>query len=197
MNSLLERPQGFNPNAYQRQECQDSDSVSSGRSVLEPKVANSASAPPTFIKDDNDNNVPSDNNNHNIINSNNIWPTPAQVAAFLGDNNNHNNNNNNNNNNNSDDDKDVKQAWVNLLQQETDIPGATYEWFPFPNALYLLLFIGRYDPTLAITRNIINYFIKILKTLKQQGFISNNYKIPGDGSEVERLWSHLPQLPLS
>ena len=112
------------------------------------------------------------------MNNNISWPTAQQVHVFMHA------------------DTHIKKGWEALLNQKTSIPDASNEWFPFPNALYLFLFIGRYDPSLAITRNIIKYFIKILKTLQNQGFIAPIYKIPSDGSEIERLWEHLPQLPL-
>ena len=134
-------------------------------------------------------------NSHRII-----WPTAEQVRNFIQNKYEEENKqsapNTNNQAENKYDDEHVKQAWETLLQQKTSIPDSTHEWFPFPNALYLFLFVARYDPTIVITRNIINFFIKILKTLQQQGVIKPDYNIPSDGIVIERLWEHIPQLPL-
>lgn len=95
-----------------------------------------------------------------------------------------------------DDDDEIKLSWSTLLKQETkgSVPGD--EFCPFPNELYGLLFLGRYHKNLGITREIITWFIKILKTLRKNGIIQQNYKIPSDGSAIERLWEELPELPL-
>ena len=92
-------------------------------------------------------------------------------------------------------DDDIRRAWQTILKQETNIPNATADWHPFPNVLWVLLFLGRYDKKLGITRSIINFFIQILKTLKQQGKLDSQYNIPGDGSTLEKLWDQFPELP--
>lgn len=186
MNSFRARAQGYNPNQHRWRHAQDSSTTSESEDVSDSDEHDVAPHYYNHNPNDNNNNVinPNDNNN-NVINPNNIWPTGAQVRNFIEQEANPN------------DDKEIKLGWQTLLQQKTAIPNSTNDWFPFPNALYLFLFIGRYDASLAITRNIINFFIKILKTLQDQGHLDASYKMPGDGSEIERLWTHLPQLPLS
>ena len=109
------------------------------------------------------------------------WPTVAQVLDEMKQ---------------LDDDDEIKLSWSTLLKQETKGADPGDEYCPFPNELYGLLFLGRYHKNLGITREIITWFIKILKTLRKNGIIKAKYKIPSDGSAIERLWEELPELPL-
>ena len=117
--------------------------------------------------------------NHNI--DEHQWPTVQEVIDEMKK---------------LDDDDEIKLSWSTLLKQETKGADPSDEYCPFPNELYGLLFLGRYHKNLGITREIITWFIKILKTLRKNGIIKASYKIPSDGSAVERLWEELPELPL-
>ena len=109
------------------------------------------------------------------------WPTVQQVLDEMKE---------------LDDNNEIKLSWSVLLEQETKGADPGDEYCPFPNELYGLLFLGRYHKNLGITREIITWFIKILKTLRKNGIMKASYKIPSDGSAIERLWEELPELPL-
>lgn len=66
----------------------------------------------------------------------------------------------------------------------------------FKNELGLLLFAGRYDPSLAITRAALQYFLKILRTLQKAGHIAAEYDIPKAAQTVEERWNFIPQPPI-
>ena len=121
-------------------------------------------------------------NDENKVSREQDWPTVDQIIQEIQD---------------LPDDDEIKLGWQVLLNQKCEIPGSCDDFCPFPNELYSLLFLGRYNKNLGITRNIINWVIKIFKTLKNAGWMTNNYKIPSDGTEIENLWFHLPELPLS
>ena len=190
MNSFSVRAQGRNPNQYRwRHADESSTSSDSDEYDVVPDFYNNDNYNYNQQQNNNDNNC--DNNNYNcdnnIVNPGNIWPTAAQVRHFI---------RTETDPQHPNDDKDIKLGWQTLLQQKTAIPDSTRDWFPWPNSLYLFLFVGRYDASLGITRNVVNFFIKILKQLQHEGHLDVSYKIPGDGSEIERLWTHLPQFPL-
>ena len=63
------------------------------------------------------------------------------------------------------DDDANRLALETLLKHDIPNTAADTDWYPFRNEL--LLFVARYDPKLGITRNIIQYFLKILRTSKQ------------------------------
>ena len=94
------------------------------------------------------------------------------------------------------DDNPTKRAWTNLIEFKEANKNATAEWFPFENELGLLLFVGRYDPQLSITRAIIQFFIKILRTLQENGHLNANYSIPKDASTVEKWMKNIPTPPI-
>ena len=87
-------------------------------------------------------------------------------------------------------------AWETLLKHDIPNTAADTDWYPFRNELGLLLFVGRYDPKLGITRNIIQYFLKILRTLQANGHITRDYVIPKNATTVETWWKYIPQPPV-
>ena len=95
------------------------------------------------------------------------------------------------------DECEEKQAYQTLLDHNTTNREASSDWFPFTNELAFFLFIGRYDPDLAITRSITDYFLMILHTMQQNGVIAADYFIPKSASTVEKWWQYIPQPPLS
>ena len=90
----------------------------------------------------------------------------------------------------------TKQAWQALLDKNKHPHGYSTEYFPFWNELCCFLFLGRYDDKLGITRNILDFFIVILKTLQTSGIVSQDYYIPASGAVIEEYWQNLPQVPV-
>lgn len=190
MNSLTERTQAYNPNQHRWRHAAQSVTSNDSEQLSDSDDYDIAPNFYNYNYNDNYNYNQRQNNAHdnNMINGANIWPTAAQVRHFI---------ETKTDPHHPNDDKDIKLGWQTLLQQKTAIPNSTRDWFPFPNSLFLFLFVGRYDASLGITRNVINFFIKILKQLQHEGHLDASYQIPGDGSEIERLWTHLPQFPMS
>ena len=87
-------------------------------------------------------------------------------------------------------------AWEHLLNHNRENSQANADWYPFKNELGLLLFAGRYDPSLNITRAVLQYFLKILRTLQKAGHIVPEYDIPKAAQTVEEWWKFIPQPPI-
>lgn len=89
-----------------------------------------------------------------------------------------------------------KLAWQALLEHDDENSKAHVDWYPWRNELCMLLFLCRYDPTYGMTRNIIQCFLDILRTMKKNGHITANYFIPKDASTVEKWWKFIPKPPI-
>ena len=90
-----------------------------------------------------------------------------------------------------------KIAWLSLINHNCESKfGDINDWYPFGNELCFLLFVGRYDPDRAITREIITFFCSILHTLKQNGHLNGEYFVPKNGNVIETWWKHLPTPPM-
>ena len=130
------------------------------------------------------NNSDSDNNNNND-NNNNLpwrWPSSDQVTRVIGQ---------------LPDDDTGRLAWEALLHHDCESTKADADWYPWRNELCMMLFLCRYDPTFSISRNAIQCFIWILKTLQQNGHFNGRYWIPKHANTVERWWKWLPKPPQS
>ena len=88
-------------------------------------------------------------------------------------------------------------AWESLLFHDCESTKADPDWYPWRNELCMMLFLCRYDPTFSISRNAIQCFIFILKTLQQNGHLNQRYWIPKHANTVERWWKWLPKPPQS
>lgn len=88
-----------------------------------------------------------------------------------------------------------RQAWEALLQSAINNNDASDEWYPFINCLCFMLFLLRYHPTLAVSRETMDIFLIILLTLQTQGIIHQNYWIPTCATTIEKWWSYFPTPP--
>lgn len=99
-------------------------------------------------------------------------------------------------NNLRDDDKS-QIAWNSLIKHNKSNKNASYQHYPFVNTACSLLFFGRFNPTLGITRNITQWVLTLLRTLQVEGHLDSEYFIPKDASTIEKWWKYIPQPPLS
>lgn len=88
-------------------------------------------------------------------------------------------------------------AWESLLTSAIANDKDTPEWSPFNNGLCFMLFLLRYHPTLAVTRETMDNFLLILLTLQQQGIIDDEYYIPKCATTIEKWWCFIPKPPTS
>lgn len=88
-----------------------------------------------------------------------------------------------------------KIAWEKLLSHEKENSLAEPDWYPFRNELCLLLWLGRYNPSLNITRSILQYFLKLLRTLQVNGHLNDEYFVPSNATTIEKWWDFIPKPP--
>ena len=86
-------------------------------------------------------------------------------------------------------------AWSRLVNHDVYNKNAELEWYPFQNELCFMLWLGRSDPSLGMTRNMLTWIINLLLTLKMNNHIDNDYFIPTHATTVEKWWRFIPQPP--
>ena len=119
----------------------------------------------------------------NIIDhDNDNWPNTTQILNLI---------------NELPDNDPNKIAWDSLINNQEESKNANInDWYPFRNELCFLLFVGRFDPDRAITRQTMTYFCSILRTLQQNGHLNEDYFVPKNGNLIETWWKYLPTPPM-
>ena len=71
------------------------------------------------------------------------------------------------------------------------------DWKPFRNCACYLLWLGRNDPQLGLTSNVLQWIINLLLTLKAEGvFKYDDYWIPRDSSTIDKWMRYFPEVPI-
>jgi hypothetical protein len=97
----------------------------------------------------------------------------------------------------SDDDNPSREAWQALLDHDKENTNASHRWYPFRNEACFLLWLGRYDPTLTMTRHMLRWILKLLRTLQRNKIIIETYHLPKDPTTIEKWWQYVPTPPKS
>ena len=87
-------------------------------------------------------------------------------------------------------------GWSALINFNKTNNAANPDWYPFVNEFDFLSFALMNNPKLGVTHQIMNFVIKIMKTLKNNGVIDEEYKIPANALAIVRRWDTIPQPPV-
>ena len=94
-------------------------------------------------------------------------------------------------------DNESARAWLSLLEFKPRKHKGDPRWWPGDTLIEFSMFCFRYNPTLSITREIVQKVLDMLLTFKEHGIINENVEIPASAFTIERLMENLPQPPIS
>ena len=87
-------------------------------------------------------------------------------------------------------------AYDSLWNSNNSNKFATVDCQPFRNEFDALSFFMYQNPELKITRNAMTLFIKIMRTIKKNGHLNENYWIPKSAQVIESRWKFFPTPPV-
>ena len=87
------------------------------------------------------------------------------------------------------------RSWQALYKHKEFNKHCKSKWKPFRNELEYILWLGRNNSSLGLTRAQIQFILDLVKTLQNNGHLSGDYKIPKSATTIEKYNRWFPKVP--